>query len=53
MIIDIKKNIEELISISTLGTGEEIRSKVEEFVPTYNRLDKKEEFDSEVAVSKA
>lgn len=38
----IKENIEELINVSRCGTGEEIRSKVEEFVPTYKRLDKNE-----------
>lgn len=38
----IKTNIEELINISRFGTGEDIRNKIEEFVPTYNRLDKKE-----------
>lgn len=39
----IKTNIEELINISRFGTGDDIRNKIEEFVPTYNRLDKKEE----------
>ena len=39
---DIKSNIEELINISRFGTGDDIRSKIEEFVPTYKRLDKKE-----------
>lgn len=39
---DIKTNIEELINISRFGTGDDIRDKIEEFVPTYNRLDKKE-----------
>lgn len=50
----IKKNIEELIKLSRFGTGEEIRDKIEEFVPTYNRLDKREKLETskrEVAVS--
>lgn len=38
----IKSNIEELINISRFGTGDDIRDKIEEFVPTYKRLDKKE-----------
>lgn len=43
----IKENIEELINVSRFGTDEDIRSKIEEFVPTYNRLDKKEKNEAE------
>ena len=39
---DIKDSIEELINLSRFGTGDDIRDKIEEFVPTYKRLDKKE-----------
>ena len=50
----IKSNIEELINISRFGTGDDIRDKIEEFVPTYNRLDKKEELiEKEIAISQA
>ena len=54
----IKASIGELINISRFGTGDDIRDKIEEFVPTYNRLDKNEknisfkEINLEAAVTK-
>lgn len=53
----IKTNIEELIDISRFGTSDNIRDKLEEFVPTYKRLDKKkansefEEVKSKAAIT--
>ncbi len=53
----IKTNIEELINISRFGTGDDIRDKIEGFVPTYKRLDKKksnsefEEVKSKAAIT--
>ena len=36
------------------GFQDDIRDKIEEFVPTYNRLDKKEELiEKEIAISQA
>ncbi len=50
----IKASIEELINISRVGTCDDIRDKIEELVPTYNRLDKKEELiEKEIAISQA
>lgn len=55
---EIKENIDELLYVSRYGSNEELKDKIEKFVPTYNRLDKKlvsddinEEVKKEVAVS--
>ncbi|EGT3617002.1 polysaccharide biosynthesis protein [Clostridium perfringens] len=51
---EIKGNIDELLYISKYGSKKELKDKIEEFVPTYKRLDKEksnEEANLEVAAT--